>query len=119
MIMFEVCNMKKDPALGNARPLAPLECPPHSDDSPPWIPCARNTIASAHTLGLGHHNIGIMTPASSDENRNDQINQLYIKEILKGSLPGESVPDAGKGHLIINGLGLDVNIFKNIQKTGL
>ena len=71
-----------------------------------------------HTIGLGHHPAGLMTPSSSDVNRNDQIYATYIKEIIKGSLPNrKGVPDTGKGHLFFNGEKFDRRVFNQVRKT--
>ena len=71
-----------------------------------------------HTIGLGHHSAGLMTPSSSDVNRNDQIYTTYIKEILKGSLPNrKGIPGAGKGHLFFNGEKFDRRFFNKVRKT--
>ncbi len=84
--------------------------------------CSSNPLTGkhemGHTAGLGHHPAGLMTSSSSDENRNDQIYETYIKEILKGSLPNRNgVPDAGKGHLIVNGENFDSHVFNRIRKN--
>ena len=84
--------------------------------------CSSNPLTGkhemGHTVGLGHHPAGLMTSSSSDENRNDQIYATYIKEILKGFLPDRNgVPDAGKGHLIVNGENFDSHVFNRIRKN--
>ena len=81
-----------------------------------------NSLTGKHeigyTVGLGHHPAGLMTLSSSDDNRDDQIYATYIKEILKGSLPYRNgIPDAGKGHLFINGEKFDRRVFNKVKKT--
>ena len=68
-------------------------------------------------FSAGNYMINFMFTPSSDDNRNDQIYETYIKEILKGSLPNRNgVPHAGTGHLIVNGENFDSHVFNRIRK---
>ena len=50
-----------------------------------------------HSLGLGHSDNGLMTPASTDSRRSKNVYKREISNILKNSLNNKTTPGAGRG----------------------
>ena len=51
-----------------------------------------------HTLGLGHYDKGLMTPASNDNNRSVEINQQEINDIIDNAKNERKDNAQGIGH---------------------
>jgi hypothetical protein len=51
-----------------------------------------------HSLGLKHKHKGLMTPASNDPNRSNEINQKDINDIIENAKDRKRNDGQGVGH---------------------